>query len=133
MNDILLENRLRRVESGLDDIPTFQAPATDDDYRVKPVYKIEAVSASIAARLTRVELTWIGIEDPNLARYEIYVSRIANSAEQPYLAASVTDSPAVFNVVSDAAGYGIALIRTVMKNGLITPLTASPSVVFQVF
>lgn len=131
MND--LESRLRRLETGINDIPTFQFPINDEDYRVQAVTEVAASSSSISARLTKVIITWLSVEDQNVERYEIWVSRIAGGADKPYLAASSADSPATFNLTSDAAGDAMAYIRTVMKNGLTLPLTASPSVTFEVF
>lgn len=128
-----LADRLRRFETRLNDIPGFSLPATDDDYRVQAAYELAATSASIAAKLTQVTITFLQVEDPNVERYEVWVSRIANGADKPYLAASVESSPATFNVVSTGAGNALAYVRTVMKNGLTMPLTASPSITFQVF
>jgi hypothetical protein len=128
-----LAARLKRVESGIDDIPALQLPAADYDARVPSVTNLYVVSASIAARLTKVAIMWLSPDDTNVARYEVWVARIANGAQTPYLAASVNDSPASFNITSDAAGHGIAFVRTVMKNGLTTPPGAAPSIPFQVF
>lgn len=125
--------RLRRLESTIIEIPNFQNPSIDHEPRVEPVTSPLAASSSIAANLTKVVITWISVEDAIIDRYEVWVERLTDGAPTPYLAASVKDSPAAFNIVSDAAGHGLAYIRTFTKAGLSTPLTASPSVVFEVF
>jgi len=126
--------RLRRVEQSINDIPALQLQATVYDARVPSVTTLSAVSTNIAAKLTSVAIMWISPDDPTVERYEIWVSKIANNgSDAPYLAASVKNSPASFNIVSDAAGYGLATIRTIMKNGLAADLGISPSIPFQVF
>lgn len=127
------DERLRRLEVGIRAIPAFQKPPVDHDYRVSPVQSITTSATSISARLTKVVISWISVEKPNVDHYEVWVSRIAGGADKPYLAVSVKDSPATFNIVSSAAGHSLAYIITVMKNGVRTPLTAAPSATFQVF
>lgn len=133
MTDENLEDRVRRIENGIRDIPSFRLAPVDHDYRVLPIQRPLASSSSIASRLTKVVITWISVDDPQVDHYEIWITRIANGADKPYLAASVKDSPATFNIVSTAAGHALAYIVTVMKNGVKTPLTAAPSATFQVF
>lgn len=127
-----LSARLRRLERNIDDVPALRSQDISYDTRVPSVIALKSISSSISARLTKVAILWISPADLDVAKYEVWVSNTSGSS-QPYLAASVTDSPASFNVTSDAAGNAIAFVRTVLRSGLSTPLTAAPSVTFQTF
>jgi hypothetical protein len=128
-----LRDRIRRMEQAASDTPLLQNAPMEADIRIPPAEAPHLVSSSLVGGSTKVILQFSRPFDANIERFEIWVSRTVSSQSEPYLIASVKDSPARFMLKADATGYAIAYIRTVMKNGLVGALNASPTVTFSTF
>ena len=130
-DDPILAAKVKALSKYQSDTPFYQLPGYDGaDGRVLPVTNIQLLSTTQTSGGTAVAITWVKPDDPNVAKFEVWVQGSILGSNQPYLAASVADAPAIFTVSSDIATTGVAFIRTVMKNGLGTDLTAAPSVAF---
>lgn len=128
-----LADRLTKLESTRADSRLYQLSPVDADIRVPSAENVELISSEALSGATKVAIRWVKPDDPNIDRFEIWVSRTAYESSTPYLAISVKDSPAAFTVTADRDTSAVAYIRTVMKNGLGTDLNASPTVSFNVY
>ena len=128
-----LADRLTKLESIRADSRMYQLSPVDVDIRVPSAENVELISSEALSGATKVAIRWVKPDDPNIDRFEIWVSRTAYESSTPYLAISVKDSPAAFTVTADRDTSAVAYIRTVMKNGLGTDLNASPTVSFNVY
>lgn len=113
-------------------VPLYQLNPVDGDARVPGANNVQLLGSTNSSGVTAVAIGWLKPSDALIDRFEIWVQRTAYTNTNPYLAASVTDSPASFQVTSDQNTVCIATIVTVLKNGLRSDFKSSPTVTFNV-
>lgn len=125
-----LQEQVARLERPLNDTPRFQYDPAEYDKRISPAENIKLVTNAAAGTNTKVIITFIHPHDPNIDRFEVWVSYLVDSRPEPHLAVAVKDSPASFIVSSTASVDAVAYVRTVMRNGLISGFAHCPTITF---
>lgn len=128
----IVSDQVAHLTSAVADVPLYQLSPITGDIRVLPVSNCQLLGTQQANGATSVAIGWVNPTDPNIDRFEVWVQRSAYTGENPYLVAALVNSPATFTVTADQGTVVIATVVTVLKNGLRTDFSSSPTVTFNV-
>ena len=112
-----------RVESQF-----YQAPPFDYEIGVPSVFNMEKLGETQDVGVTHLALSWSSPSDKNIEKFEVWAQNVSFQSSQPYKVADVTDAPATVQLTSDQDTGVVLFIRTILKNGLSTPLASAPTV-----
>lgn len=128
-----LQNQVAQLTASTNDTPLYQLSPIDGDIRVTPVGNPQLLGTQVNSNGSlNVAIGFTCPTDPTIDHYEVWVQRTAFQGENPALVSSITNSPALFTVNSSQATVAISTIVTVLKNGLRTDFSSSPTVTFNI-
>jgi len=133
MSDLQTDGRIKRLEQSNAVVPLYQLAPFEGDSRVPLVTGLEVISFDRTSGASKATLRFQRPEDPQVDHFEVWVNRTAYQTENPYMVASVGDSPVSFTVNADQDTDVVAFVRTVMKSGLGSDFSSSPTTTFHVF
>lgn len=118
--------RLDQIES--ERVGFYEIPALDVDPIIPLATEVGIIQATQAAQRTDLVVGWSNPDPLYIDHFELWATNLVGGSAQPYLVASVTDSPAAFSVHSDDDTNVSIAIRTFTKDGLSSGPDSSPTV-----
>ena len=121
-----LGDRFDSLQRNRTDNQFYLTPPFDYEVGVPAVSNFEKVGETQNTGVTHLAVSFAGLSDPGVERFEVWAQNVQFGNDQPYKVADVTDAPATFQLTSDTDVSVAIRVRTIMKNGLATTLEQSP-------
>ena len=129
-----LESQVQDISDRLDAIqndglvPFDQFPPFEIPEGVPLAAAFEKITETQKLGTTIVSLRWVRPLDANISRFEIWAKNVAFSNQEPFKVTDATSSPATVTVTATATTAVVLFLKTIMKNGLESPLSKCPTV-----